>query len=340
MLSRRRSRPSTWRWRSWGRTTLHWAATAEGSFCREYCLRALTQTQPPRRRLRYQRWGRRPGRGSPQSTANTRPSTTVSNAVEMPVGTTRERQRRRCSAGRRPCDARTPRRCTRSALVPLRHSQASPRPRPCAVAWIQADVGGVPAVLTGGGGPVIRSPLAGQRTAGFAGNSPCGMRPPVSADGNGVHVSQQLRRMPSAREVLIIVLCGQWAAGKRWRRNKLNTPPVPGTKPCKQLPMAESSAHGVKGQFIFQSQGERKHRVWRQQWDRSTCDSDTVTDERVCLPPRECTDAVPTVPQHSRSQRAGTWRSHVSGHHRPGIERAPSCFARTTSSMEKPRRRA
>ncbi|RNC32105.1 hypothetical protein TcCL_Unassigned05317 [Trypanosoma cruzi] len=99
MLSRRRSRPSTWRWRSWGRTTLHWAATAEGSCCREYCSQALTPTQSPRRRLRYQRWARRPTRGSPQSTANTRPSPTVSNAVEMPSGTARERRRRRCSAG-------------------------------------------------------------------------------------------------------------------------------------------------------------------------------------------------------------------------------------------------
>ncbi|RNC43295.1 hypothetical protein TcCL_NonESM07005 [Trypanosoma cruzi] len=32
---------------------------------------------------------------------------------------------------------------------------------------------------------------------------------------------------------------------------------------------------------------------------------------------RQSTDAVPTAPQHSRSQRAGTWRRHASGHHRP-----------------------
>ncbi|KAF8303168.1 hypothetical protein TcYC6_0042640 [Trypanosoma cruzi] len=74
--------------------------------------------------------------------------------------------------------------------------------------------------------------------------------------------------------------------------------------------------------------------------DRSKCDSDSVTDEQICLLPRQSTNAVPTVPQHGRSQRAGTWCLHSSRHHRPGLERAPSPFARTTSSMEKLRQRA
>ncbi|RNC51456.1 exo-alpha-sialidase, partial [Trypanosoma cruzi] len=73
--------------------------------------------------------------------------------------------------------------------------------------------------------------------------------------------------------------------------------------------------------------------------DRSTCDSDSVTEERVCLLPRQSTVAVPRAPQHSRSQKAGTWCRHDSRYHRPGLERAPSRFAKTTSSMEKPRRR-
>ncbi|KAF8295397.1 hypothetical protein TcBrA4_0070360 [Trypanosoma cruzi] len=173
----------------------------------------------------------------------------------MPIGKARERRRRRCSAGR-PCDARTPRQCTRSALVPLRHSQASPTPRPCVVAWIQADVGGEPAVLTGGSGTVLPSHLAGQRAAGVADETLCATCVlPVSADGSCVPNSQQLRGLPSAREVLIIAQCGQRAAGTRRRRNALNTPPGPGARPGKHSRMAESGAHGVKGQFIFQSPG-------------------------------------------------------------------------------------
>ncbi|RNC54864.1 hypothetical protein TcCL_ESM07677 [Trypanosoma cruzi] len=74
--------------------------------------------------------------------------------------------------------------------------------------------------------------------------------------------------------------------------------------------------------------------------DHSTCDSDSVTDERIFLLPRQSTNAVPTLPQHGRSQRAGTWCLHASRQHRPGLERAPSSFARTTSSMEKLRQRA
>ncbi|KAF8278024.1 hypothetical protein TcBrA4_0117210 [Trypanosoma cruzi] len=96
----------------------------------------------------------------------------------------------RCQSGRRRCDARTPQRCTRSALVPLRHSQASPTPRPCVVAWIQADVGGVPAALTGGSGPVLRSHLGRQRAAGVADNSLCAACVlPLFADGSGVPIS-------------------------------------------------------------------------------------------------------------------------------------------------------
>ncbi|RNC32792.1 exo-alpha-sialidase, partial [Trypanosoma cruzi] len=68
--------------------------------------------------------------------------------------------------------------------------------------------------------------------------------------------------------------------------------------------------------------------------DRSKCDADSVTDERVCPLQRQSTDAVPRVPQHSRSQRAGTWCRHASEHHRPGLERVPGCFARASSSME------
>ncbi|RNC51419.1 hypothetical protein TcCL_ESM11465 [Trypanosoma cruzi] len=74
--------------------------------------------------------------------------------------------------------------------------------------------------------------------------------------------------------------------------------------------------------------------------DHSKCDSDSVTDKQICLLPGQSTNAVPTVPQHGRSQRAGTWCLHSSRHHRPGLERAPSPFARTTSSMEKLRQRA
>ncbi|KAF5220129.1 hypothetical protein ECC02_006927 [Trypanosoma cruzi] len=99
----------------------------------------------------------------------------------------RERRRQRCSAGCHHCDAHTPRQCARSALVPFCHSQASPRPRPCVVAWIQAVVGGVPALLTGGGGTVIRSPLAGQKATEGADNSlraACVL--PISADRSGV----------------------------------------------------------------------------------------------------------------------------------------------------------
>ncbi|RNC38832.1 hypothetical protein TcCL_NonESM11882 [Trypanosoma cruzi] len=74
--------------------------------------------------------------------------------------------------------------------------------------------------------------------------------------------------------------------------------------------------------------------------DRSTCDADSVMDKQIFLLPRQSTNAVPTVPQHGRSQRAGTWCLHASRHQRRGIERAPSSFARTTSSMEKLRQRA
>ncbi|RNC33173.1 exo-alpha-sialidase [Trypanosoma cruzi] len=74
--------------------------------------------------------------------------------------------------------------------------------------------------------------------------------------------------------------------------------------------------------------------------DRSTCDSDSVMDERIFLLPRHSTNAVPRVLRHGRSQRAGTRCLHASRHHRPGLERAPSSFARTTSSMEKLRQRA
>ncbi|RNC38398.1 hypothetical protein TcCL_NonESM12351, partial [Trypanosoma cruzi] len=58
---------------------LQWAAPAEASYCRKYCLRSLTPTQ-----LRNQCWARQHRRGSPQTTASTRPAPTVSNAVEMP----------------------------------------------------------------------------------------------------------------------------------------------------------------------------------------------------------------------------------------------------------------
>ncbi|RNC38412.1 hypothetical protein TcCL_NonESM12338 [Trypanosoma cruzi] len=55
---------------------------------------------------------------------------------------------------------------------------------------------------------------------------------------------------------------------------------------------------------------------------------------------RQSTDAVPTAPQHSRLQRAGTWCRHASEHHRLGIERAPDFFAQTASGTMKTRRRA
>ncbi|RNC52994.1 hypothetical protein TcCL_ESM09716 [Trypanosoma cruzi] len=43
----------------------------------------------------------------------------------------------------------------------------------------------------------------------------------------------------------------------------------------------ESSAHGVKSKSISQSPGgERKHKCADRSGDRSTCDSDSVTDER------------------------------------------------------------
>ncbi|RNC37877.1 hypothetical protein TcCL_NonESM12934, partial [Trypanosoma cruzi] len=63
---------------------LQWAAPAEASYCRKYCSRSLTPTRPPPRWLRNQCWARQHRRGSPQGTASTRPSSTVSNAVEMP----------------------------------------------------------------------------------------------------------------------------------------------------------------------------------------------------------------------------------------------------------------
>ncbi|ESS62371.1 hypothetical protein TCDM_09960 [Trypanosoma cruzi Dm28c] len=111
--------------------------------------------------------------------------------------------------------------------------------------------------LTGGGGPVLRSPLAGQRAAGLAGNSlraACVL--PVFADGSGVPVSQELRRLPSAREVLIIFPCEERAAGARRRRNTFNAPPGPGATPGKQSRMAESSACGVKDPSISQPPGD------------------------------------------------------------------------------------
>ncbi|RNF23248.1 hypothetical protein TcG_01805 [Trypanosoma cruzi] len=81
------------------------------------------------------------------------------------------------------------------------------------------------------------------------------MCPSAFADGSGVPISQQIRGLPSARKVLIIALCEQRAAGTRRRRNAPDTPPGPEVRQAKQSRMDNSSAYGVKGQFIFQPPG-------------------------------------------------------------------------------------
>ncbi|EKF29483.1 hypothetical protein MOQ_006731 [Trypanosoma cruzi marinkellei] len=239
------------------------------------------------------------------------------------------------------CYARSPRQCTHTALVSSRHGQASPRPSSCIVVWIQADVGVVPAVLSGGGGPVIRSPLAGQRAAGWAGHSPCGISPSrvcrwewcppfrgtshaAVGEGGVDHRSEQ-------------------AAGSRCKMVQQRIQYAAGAREQVMQTVTNCRVKRVRREGPFHitvTRGYASTKCADSSGNRSTCISESVTDERVCLLPRQNTDAVQRVPQHSRSQRAGTWCSHASGHHRPGLQRAPSCFARTLAAMEKPRRRA
>ncbi|RNC51636.1 hypothetical protein TcCL_ESM11222 [Trypanosoma cruzi] len=68
-------------------------------------------------------------------------------------------------------------------------------------------------------------------------------------------VSQELRRLPSAREVLLIVLSEQRAVGTRWRSNAFNTPPGPGAKTSEESRKDNSSAYSAKGQRISRSPG-------------------------------------------------------------------------------------
>ncbi|ESS59930.1 hypothetical protein TCDM_12212 [Trypanosoma cruzi Dm28c] len=192
----------------------------------------------------------------------------------MPIGTARERRRRRCSAGRRPCDARTPQRCTRSALVPFRHPQASPTPRPCVVAWIQADVGGT----------VPPSHLGGQRAAELADEPLCAACVlPVSADGSGVPISQQLRGPPSAREVLIIAQCGQRAAGTRRRKMaQKRTQYTAGVTGHARQTVADGRFRRTRREGPIHIPVTRRHASTNcacSCGDRSECDADCVTDE-------------------------------------------------------------
>ncbi|RNC40101.1 hypothetical protein TcCL_NonESM10466, partial [Trypanosoma cruzi] len=204
----------------------------------------------------------------------------------MPVGTARERRRRRCSAGRRPCDAHTPRRCARSALVPFCHGQASPRRRPCVVALIEADGGGVPAALTGGGGPVPRSPLAAQRAAGGPTTPRAACVLPVSADASSVP------RFPGT---------SQAAVSKGGATHRSERAAGCGYKIAQQRIQYTAGARGqdkrrvAKGQFkrtqregpnhIPATRGHASTKCADGSGDRGKWDSDDATDERVSLLP-------------------------------------------------------
>ncbi|RNC42757.1 hypothetical protein TcCL_NonESM07622 [Trypanosoma cruzi] len=127
-------------------------------------------------------------------------------------------------------------------------------PRRCVVAWIQADVGGGPAVLTGGGGPALPSPQAGQRAAGLANNplrAACVL--PVVADRSGVP------RFPETSQAAVreggVDHRSVRAAGGGYKMAQKHNQRTAGATPRKQSRMANSGAHGVKGQFIPHSPG-------------------------------------------------------------------------------------
>ncbi|KAF8280275.1 hypothetical protein TcBrA4_0095780 [Trypanosoma cruzi] len=68
-------------------------------------------------------------------------------------------------------------------------------------------------------------------------------------------VSQELRRPPSATEVLLIVLSEQRAAGTRRRSNAFNTPPGPEAKTSEESRKDNSSAYSARGQTTSRSPG-------------------------------------------------------------------------------------
>ncbi|RNF08107.1 hypothetical protein TcG_10367 [Trypanosoma cruzi] len=147
--------------------------------------------------------------------------------------------------------------------------------------------------------------------------------------------------MPLARKVLIIVQCEQRAAGASWRRNPLNAPPGSRAMPRKASWMANSSAYGVKDPSISQSPGAREHKACRQRRrlqhvQRGQCDGGADLPAYHGRAQTQSQEYCSTANPRERGRGAATPRG-IKG---LGIERAPSCFARTTSSMEKPPRRA
>ncbi|PWU88921.1 putative Endonuclease-reverse transcriptase [Trypanosoma cruzi] len=98
-------------------------------------------------------------------------------------------------------------------------------------------------------------------------------------------VSQELRRLPSAREVPLIVLSEQQAAGTRWRSNAFNTPPGPGPRQAKSRERTIQAHTARRAKPHPGHQGARKHEVCRRQWGSQQWDSDDATDERVSLLP-------------------------------------------------------
>ncbi|KAF8279014.1 hypothetical protein TcBrA4_0107500 [Trypanosoma cruzi] len=198
----------------------------------------------------------------------------------MPIGTAREQRRRRCSA-ERPCDARTPRQCTRSALVPLRHSQASPTPRPCVVAWIQADVGGAPAVLTGGSGTVLPSHLAGQRAAGSGRtNSLCSIRP------SRVCGWEWCPHFPATSRAAVgeggVDHRSVRAAGSRYKTARKRARYTAGTRGQARQTVADGLFRRTRREGPIHIPATRRHASTNcagSCGDRSECDADCVTDE-------------------------------------------------------------
>ncbi|RNC39509.1 hypothetical protein TcCL_NonESM11126, partial [Trypanosoma cruzi] len=151
----------------------------------------------------------------------------------------------------------------------------------------------------GDGGPVLRSPLAGQRAAGRAGNSPCAACVlPVSVDASGVPL------FPGT---------SQAAVGEGGIDNRSVQAEGSGCKMAQKLIQYADGSRGHARQTVADgrvrytrregpihtsvTRGHASTRCADNSEDRSKCDADSVTDERVAC----CRGRAQTRSQEHRS---------------------------------------